>query len=223
MGRTGRGIKEGDAAAVRSAALQAYHEALDDTVSQIVAELTNDLHSKALSDAQLATLIEQLAEAIFRADVVAGMVEARRVAREVGGSIDNIDELKAWLDRGSDVAASALVASLVERAKEAVIASELTDLAVAALEAIRDRFIDDRTTRVVGRAALMSARKNGARFKTWETRKSRTGERESHLAMSGERVPVGARFSNGADGPGDFPALGASGVSGCNCYLRFSI
>lgn len=223
MGRAGRAIKEGDAAAVRGTALQAYREATDEAIARIVNELTSDLRSKALTEEQIALVIEELATAIFRADVVASMMEARRVAREVGNSIDNIDELKAWLDKGSDIAASALVSALVDKAREAVVASAALDVAVAALMAIRDRFIDDRATRVIGRAALMAARKSGARFKVWTTRKSRTGEREEHLAMAGERVPLGGRFSNGADGPGDYPALGASGVSGCNCYLRFTL
>jgi HK97 family phage portal protein len=49
--------------------------------------------------------------------------------------------------------------------------------------------------------------------KTWVS----SGKPNSrHAAMNGETVPIGEKFSNGADWPGD-PVLGAAGVSNCAC------
>lgn len=42
--------------------------------------------------------------------------------------------------------------------------------------------------------------------------------RPEHARMNGQEVPVGEKFSNGADWPGD-PALGAGGVSNCECTV----
>lgn len=46
--------------------------------------------------------------------------------------------------------------------------------------------------------------------------------RAAHAKMNGESVPVGEKFSNGADWPGD-PILGADGVAGCECSVQIEI
>lgn len=55
--------------------------------------------------------------------------------------------------------------------------------------------------------------------KTWVVRSK--NPRAAHRAMSGETVPVGERFSNGMDWPGD-PAGGADNVAGCRCGVVVS-
>lgn len=57
--------------------------------------------------------------------------------------------------------------------------------------------------------------------KTWVTTSSNT--RSSHARMNGETVPVGERFSNGAEFPGDSGALDADETAGCECDLRINV
>lgn len=60
----------------------------------------------------------------------------------------------------------------------------------------------------------------GQAMKVW--RVTSKAPRPEHAAMNGQSVPVGQKFSNGADWPGD-PALGADGVSGCRCSVEIVI
>lgn len=55
--------------------------------------------------------------------------------------------------------------------------------------------------------------------KTWITQSA--NPRASHARMNGQTVPLGEKFSNGADMPGD-PDLGAAEVAGCHCGVAVS-
>ncbi|ASR83740.1 portal protein [Arthrobacter phage Nubia] len=59
-----------------------------------------------------------------------------------------------------------------------------------------------------------------AKTKTWIVNSS--NPRKAHSRMNGETVAVDAKFSNGADWPGD-PVLGADGVAGCTCSVSVSV
>jgi len=59
----------------------------------------------------------------------------------------------------------------------------------------------------------------GQAKKTWRTNSK--NPRSEHAKMNGETVPAGAKFSNGADWPGD-PVLGADGVAGCKCSVEIT-
>lgn len=56
-------------------------------------------------------------------------------------------------------------------------------------------------------------------YKTWVTGEN---PREDHAQMNGETVPVDAKFSNGAEWPGD-DVLGPDGTCGCNCTTEITI
>ncbi|QGZ16897.1 portal protein [Arthrobacter phage LittleTokyo] len=56
--------------------------------------------------------------------------------------------------------------------------------------------------------------------KTWRTTSS--NPRKSHARLDGETVPVGEKFSNGMDWPGD-PVRGVDEVAGCECTVDVSI
>lgn len=56
-------------------------------------------------------------------------------------------------------------------------------------------------------------------YKTWVTGEN---PREDHAMMAGETVPVDAKFSNGAEWPGD-DVLGPDGTCGCNCTTEITI
>lgn len=55
--------------------------------------------------------------------------------------------------------------------------------------------------------------------KTWITQSG--NPRASHARMNGQTVPLGEKFSNGADMPGD-PGLGVDEVAGCHCGVAVS-
>lgn len=56
--------------------------------------------------------------------------------------------------------------------------------------------------------------------KTWRTTSS--NPRKSHARLDGETVPVGEKFSNGMEWPGD-PVRGVDEVAGCECTVDVSI
>lgn len=66
-------------------------------------------------------------------------------------------------------------------------------------------------------ATVEAAKQSGASGKTWITTSG--NPRPEHAAMNGETVPVGEKFSNGADWPGD-QALGVDGIAGCECEVQ---
>lgn len=70
-------------------------------------------------------------------------------------------------------------------------------------------------------AARQCAPESGA-LKTWERNPSRE-PRESHRRLDGQTVPIEARFSNGADWPGDSLHLKASEVANCHCGVTLTI
>lgn len=74
------------------------------------------------------------------------------------------------------------------------------------------------TAFAVGEAAKQFGRDGTT--KTWVVNSA--NPRNSHAAMNGETVPVGEKFSNGADWPGD-AVLGADGVAGCMCSVDITI
>ena len=70
-----------------------------------------------------------------------------------------------------------------------------------------------------GLAALVAARTNKAKTKTWIVTSAKP--RSSHAAMDGEEVELNTLFSNGMNGPGDYSG-GADEVAGCTCDMAFS-
>ena len=77
-------------------------------------------------------------------------------------------------------------------------------------------------TAVAAWSACEAARQRAPRraTKTWVTGQN---PRRSHAAMNGDTVAVSAKFSNGADWPGDSRALDAADVANCNCTLEITI
>lgn len=57
-------------------------------------------------------------------------------------------------------------------------------------------------------------------YKVWVTG---ANPRPTHAAMDGATAPLGGRFSNGADWPGDADALDAADVCNCNCTVEIVI
>jgi hypothetical protein len=55
--------------------------------------------------------------------------------------------------------------------------------------------------------------------KTW--RVTSTNPRTAHVRMNGETVPIGDKFSNGMNWPGD-PRGGPDEVAGCECSVDLS-
>lgn len=76
------------------------------------------------------------------------------------------------------------------------------------------------TAAVAGFALVEATRqlRPAGSVKTWETGPN---PRFEHALMDKQTVPVGEKFTNGADWPGD-PILGAEGVANCNCGVSVS-
>lgn len=76
------------------------------------------------------------------------------------------------------------------------------------------------TAAVAGFALVEATRqlRPAGAVKTWETGPN---PRFEHALMDKQTVPVGQKFTNGADWPGD-PVLGAEGVANCNCGVSVS-
>lgn len=69
-------------------------------------------------------------------------------------------------------------------------------------------------------AAKQAAPDDATPTKTWRVHSP--NPRPAHARMAGETVAVGAKFSNGAEWPGD-PVLGVDGVAGCTCSVDVSV
>lgn len=69
-------------------------------------------------------------------------------------------------------------------------------------------------------AAKQQAPDDATPTKTW--RVNSRNPRPAHARMAGQTVPVGSKFSNGAEWPGD-PVLGVDGVAGCTCSVDVSV
>lgn len=144
------------------------------------------------------------------------------VAVQLGGQDFDPAALAAWIAAGSKVAAAGITdtteRALARRLADAPDAVAAAREYYAGLEARADQLAVTRVTVVGGMAEHEAAARNGGKTKTWNTGKH---PRLTHEAIDGETVPLGQRFSNGMNGPGD-PSAGAAEVSGCNCHLTFS-
>lgn len=116
---------------------------------------------------------------------------------------DQLDSATSGPDGDAERSTPEGVFELVENSRGNVIASTLltTLAAFATIEAAKQ---------VAGSVAT----------KTWIANSK--SPRTEHARMAGETVPVGEKFSNGSDWPGD-PVLGADGVANCQCSVEITI
>ena len=168
-------------------------------------------------DGDLASILHTLSKASAQAI-------GQKVAADLGGKY-SADDIASWLVSDSEATATRInqttadqIAAAFESADEEEAPEDTVDAVFDGPVAARSNQISlTRVALVAGLAALVAARQSGAKTKTWVTGGN---PRSAHASMSGETVPLGEKFSNGMDGPGDFSG-GADEVAGCNCDLSF--
>lgn len=174
----------------------------------------------------------ELADDLFAAIKSGSVAAARRALAALGIDPDEYDAARA----DAFLAAMAKVrAEMVNRATkeqlDAALADEVgEDAERSTPEGVFDQAETSRAkqmgrtlaTTVAAWSALEAGRQKApdTATKTWVTGQN---PRASHAKMSGETVPLYAKFSNGADWPGDKDALDAADICGCNCTVMLRI
>ena len=170
----------------------------------------------------------ELAEDWYKLAMMTAAEFAKWVAKEMAGSVEA--ELMADYWRESATYAAANENRVSREQLAGVLRAAQDDPGMDVRKAMRDLFAVWATSRAleIGRSGVThaanfgsheGARASGLRSKTWQV--NSTNPRDEHLAMHGETVPIGARFSNGMRWPGD-PAGGAENDANCQCSVRFS-
>jgi len=167
-------------------------------------------------DGDLATILHSLSAATAKAI-------GAKVAADLGGDYDGAS-IADYLTTNAASTAKSINQTTADQ-----IAAALEDAANSedAVDGLFDGEIAARSgqislTRVAvigGLAALVAARTNKAKTKSWIVTSGKP--RASHAAMDGETVELNTPFSNGMNGPGDYSG-GADEVAGCTCDLDFS-
>ena len=177
---------------------------------------------------------KELADDLMDALLAGSTASAKRALAALGVNPDEYDEprtrnyLRAWAEsRARGINAATL------RQLEAAQAGDLSDDAEGSTPAgVFDKAESSRAamqaltlaTQAAGWGAMEAARQclPSDATKTWETNQSRH-PRSSHARLNGETVPVGERFSNGADWPGDSFSLPVSEVANCHCDVVLTL
>lgn len=177
----------------------------------------------------------ELADDLMEALLAGSTASAKRALAALGVNPDEYDEprtrnyLRAWAESRARGINQATLRQL-----EAAESGELSDEAEGSTPAgVFDKAEGSRAemqaltlaTQAAGWGAMEAARQclpPETVTKTWNTHYSRN-PRSSHARLNGETVPVGERFSNGADWPGDSFALPVSEVANCHCDVTLSV
>jgi len=169
-------------------------------------------------DGDLATILHSLSEGTAKAI-------GAKVAADLGGEYDGASIADYLTTNSASTAKQINATTAAEIAAAMVAAAEDEDLSDT-IDGVFDGEVAARSnqislTRVAvigGLAALVAARTNKAKTKTWVVTSAKP--RSSHAAMDGETVELNTPFSNGMNGPGDYSG-GADEVAGCTCDLAF--
>jgi len=144
---------------------------------------------------------------------------ALRVANALGADYDPA-VMDAWLAENARIGSENINASTRSKLDAAKSADDAAEAVSTVLDALRTSdaamYAVSMVTSIAGFAARDAAEKSGAAAKIWRT--NSTNPRSLHKRMNGQSVPVGEKFSNGMDWPGDFEG-GADEVAGCKCSL----
>lgn len=205
---------------VRAKLVDAHAAALRKLFAAQRTEALASVAQKAVFNAQtwdqaLADLLEGLATATAK-------VLGAETASSLSGAFD-VTAMSDWIRDNAMSSAQRINTTTLDQLAAAL--EDATDPA-GAITQVYDTLTGSRSDQIAatrvgvvgGRARRTAAAQNGAASKTWVTG---TNPRPDHAGMAGQTVPLGSRFSNGMDGPGD-PSGGADEVAGCNCDLIFS-
>jgi hypothetical protein len=220
MGRVGRKATTKD---IRAGLVEGHKSELDKffarqraSVKAAVSKKAAGVFDPAAWDGDLATILHSLSAATAKAI-------GAKVASDLGGEYDGASIADYLTTNAASTAksinqttADQIATALEDAANDEDAIDGLFDGEIAA------RSSQESLTRVAvigGLAALVAARTNKAKTKTWIVTSAKP--RASHAAVDGETVALGEQFSLGGDGPGDY-SMGADEVAGCTCDLSFS-
>jgi hypothetical protein len=170
-------------------------------------------------DGDLATILHSLSAATAKAI-------GAKVAADLGGEYDGASIADYLTTNAASTAkqinqktADQITAALENAAEDEDPADTIDGLFDGPIAARSSQESLTRVAVIGGLAALVAARTNKAKTKTWITTSAKP--RASHAAVDGETVALGENFSIGGDGPGDY-SMGADEVAGCTCDMAFS-
>jgi len=167
---------------------------------------------------------EELADELFRAGLPLVTVTGQRAALQLRGTFDAARTVP-WLTESARVAAERINAHTLADLEGAVV--DVDDPVAAARDTFdkaaggrADNLGLGRATGLVNWARVEAGRQSSEadgrlRTKTWVV----TPGKSRHGRWSGDTVPVGELFPNGADHPGDW-ILGVDDVAGCKCLME---
>ena len=147
-----------------------------------------------------------------------------RTASQLGGRWTG-STIQAWLEKNAHDVAQRIDAATADRLAEILDNLEPGEDTTAAINTLfdgevaarQDEISTSRVTMLSAFAGIIAASDSGATSKTWV---AGSNPRPDHAGMDGETVGINDKFSNGANGPGDY-AAGASESANCNCHLIF--
>lgn len=165
---------------------------------------------------------KELAEDLLKLSVLTSKATAEQVAEELDLAFSDydVDRTLAFLAAVAERQAGS-INTVTERQVSEELDAEEPD-AKHVFEVAEESRAQKLAVGLVTTAAGFGARELGQQLlgekatKTWVTG---SNPRPSHARMSGETVPVGTAFSNGAQYPGD-GVLDADETAGCNCSLQ---
>jgi HK97 family phage portal protein len=224
MGVVGR-TKDASKVAIRKAMVDEHHRALSKFFGQQHEAVRAAVTSKASGAFDPSAWDGDLASVLHGLSAATAQAIGQKVAKDLGGEYSS-DDIASWLTSNSKATAQKVnQATADEIAKALESASETDDLGdvvdgvfAGEVTARADQISNSRVATIAGLASLVAARMSSAKTKTWVTGGNPRG---AHAQMSGQTVPLGEKFSNGMDGPGDYSG-GADEVANCNCDMDFS-
>lgn len=165
----------------------------------------------------------ELLEELERAALPLVAVNGQRAAAQIAGVFD-FSRTIAWVQEDARIAAERINAHTLEDLRRALAgADDVLAAARASFEAAGEgraaQLGLSRATTLVNWARLEAGKQSSEadgrlRTKTWVV----SSGNSRHRSWNGDTVPVGRKFPNGADAPGDY-VLGVDHVAGCRCLM----
>ena len=163
---------------------------------------------------------DELAADLIGVSLAAAQASGEKVADAFGGSWD-VTEV-AGLYEALEESAKAMASEVNDWTVEHLAGALDADAPVDAAADVFDGLIDtrapiyglSRANTVWNFSRGVAAKASGAGFKRWRTTSG--DPRSGHASLSGQTVPIGETFSNGALWPGD-PVLPVGERAGCQC------
>lgn len=223
MGRIGRAVKS-KGSDLRSALVDEHRAQIGKYMDRQQAAVEAALGNKAAGLLDPADWNDELQQILLSLSDATTQAIGSAAAADLGGKYDP-QQIKDWLSEEAGTSAQNINQATADAVTSAVQGSD-----GEALQAVLDLFEGQVAARVAQIAStrvaalgnfssIIAAEQNDAQTKTW--RVTAKDPRPSHAQLHGVTVPLGDKFPNGMNGPGDWSG-GVDEVAGCTCVLSFS-